>query len=219
MKSMTRYFLAALFVSLMRLPARADQEQLRGLMAEASDFQAEYTKTVRTKGQIEAAKREIAGSELALLGAIDAIKGGDESGRPQSLCPPESANKAIAAACNTEISKLDGWKKNLAGDPDGLKKYREQLLREQERLTLAGQSWSAKKKSNEALLDVLDVAFQSWQRRYAALVFKSAPYSRLVSTEEGSARCKIPPDSGREAILEGAQGCLQWLWVGAMQNR
>lgn len=219
MKSMTRYFLAALLVSLTGLPAHADQEQLRGLMAEAADFQAEYTKTIRTQAQIEAAKREIAGSELAVIGAMDAIKGGAGPGRPQNLCPPESANKAIAAACNTAVSKLDGWKSSLAGDPDGRKKYAEQLQREQERLTLAGQKWSAKKKSNEALLEVLDTVFQSWQRRYAALVFKSSAYSRLVSTEEGAAHCKSPAASGKEAILEGAQGCLQWLWVGAMQNR
>ncbi|MDC4228037.1 MAG: hypothetical protein MPW15_28360 [Candidatus Manganitrophus sp.] len=77
----------------------------------------------------------------------------------------------------------------------------------------------SKKKSVDALLGVLDVAFQSWQRRYAAIVFKAPPYNRLVSTQEGASNCKPPAASAKEAILEEAQRCLQWLWVGTLQNR
>lgn len=219
MKWMIHYLLAALILSLMILPAHADQEVLRGLMAEAADFQAEYAKALRTQGQIEAAKRDLSGSELALKAAMEGLQTRTVPGGKQNRCPQEPANKGVAAACNAEASKLDGWKTNLLGQADGLKKYAGQLQREEERLNQAGLTWSAKKKSNEALLEVLDVAFQSWQRRYAGLAFKSAPYNRLVSTEEGTAHCKSPAASTREAILEGAQGCLQWLWVAAMQNR
>jgi hypothetical protein len=219
MKLIIQFLFASLFVSLMSLPAHADQEALRRLMAEAADFQAEYTKATRTQGQIEAAKQDISGSELALKRAMEALRAGADPGGQQNRCPQESASKGIVAACNAEGSKLDGWRTHLLGQADGRNKYAEQLQREQERLNQSGLTWSAKKKSNEALQEVLDVAFHSWQRRYATLVFKSAPYSLLVSTEEGAAKCKNPAPTGREAILEGAQGCLQWLWVGAMQDR
>lgn len=214
MKLIGAIFMALLF-SLITLPAHANEEALRGLMAEASDFQAQYAKANRTQGQIEAAEKDLSGSELAVKEAIGALP--DKNPAP-NRCAQKSADVRVAYACDTEMAKVNGWRANLLGQADGQKKYAEQLNRELERLNQIGTTWVNKKKSNKALLEVLDLAFQSWQRRYAALVFKSSPYNRLVSTKEGAAQCKNPAASGREETLEGAQSCLQWLWVSAKQN-
>lgn len=219
MKSIGSIFIA-LFFSFFSFPAHANEEALRGLMAEASDFQAQYAKANRTQGQIEAAEKDLSGSELAVKEAIGDLRNGGLPGKnpPPNRCAQKSADTRVTYACDTETAKVNGWRVDLLGQADGEKKYAEQLNREMERLNQIRTTWVNKKKSNKALLEVLDVAFQSWQRRYAALVFKSPSYNRLISTKEGAAQCKTPAASGREAILEGAQSCLQWLWISAKQN-
>lgn len=219
---MARFLFVALFFLLFTLPADASEEDLRRLMAEASDFQAEYAKANRTQGQIEATEQDISGSELAVKEMFGVLQTGtlspDPKTSPPNRCTQRSTDPRVVALCNAEMEKLNRWRTELLGQPEGKKKYGDQLGREQERLNQNKITWSDKKKSNKALLDVLDIAFQSWQRRYAALVFKSPPYNRLVSTKEGATLCKNPAPSGREALLEAAQGCLQWLWVSALQN-
>lgn len=217
--------LVTLFFILLPRHAGATEEALRGLLSEAAEFQGEYAKAIRTQGQIDAVKRDIAGSELALTDALAALKSGAHSDRKSgepprpNRCSAPSADEKVVASCNAEAAKLNGWKVELLGRADGQKEYEARLHRERERLSESGVAWERKGKSNKALIDVLDLAFQSWQRRYAALVFKSPPYSRLVSTKDGGTYCRPLPSSGREAILESAQSCLQWLWVSALQNR
>lgn len=215
MSSVIRYTLVALVLFLYSLPAHANVEALRALMAEAAEFQAEYRKAMRTQGQVVAGKEEMSGKELALNNAFEALK----SGRRQKGCPQESAEKKVAAACNAEAARLAGLSNQLLGQADGQKKYAALLQREREKLNQVAMTRENKRKSVDALLGVLDVAFQSWQRRYAAIVFKAPPYNRLVSTQEGASNCKPLAASGKEAILEEAQRCLQWLWVGTLQNR
>jgi hypothetical protein len=231
MNPVTRSLFVLLFLFLSTLPAHGKQEELRGLMAEAADFQAEYKKAIRTQGQVEAAKQEILGKERALKNAFETLRKGttgqDQKGkeekspvsrRQHNQCPQESADKKVAAACNAETARLDRLRNELLGQADGQKKYAELLQRERDKLDQVNLIWDSKKKSVNALLEVIDVAFQSWQRRYAALVFKAPPYNRLVSTQEGSSQCKNVTTSGKEAILEEAQRCLQWLWIGTLQN-
>ncbi|SRR5579884_3315674 len=218
MKSMIVFIFFALFFPLMPLQVHANEDELRGLMAEASDFQAEYAKAIRTQGQIEAAEQNISGSELALRTAVAPLQNRrDPQKQPPALCPQQPVDPRAAAACEAEAAKLNAWRAEL-GSSDDRSKYAEKLQQEQERLNQMKMRWADKKKSNRALIDVLDIAFQSWQRRYTALVFQSSPYNRLVSTKEGSVQCKNPAAPGKDATLEAAQSCLQWLWVSAKQN-
>jgi hypothetical protein len=213
-RSVIRALFVALSICLFSLDAHAKEEELRRLMAEASDFQAEYRKATRKHAQIEAAEQDFSGRRLALKNATESLR--DRRPRP---CPQEGANKGVEVSCNAETAKLDSWKNELLGQAGGTERYAERLQQEQERSNQAAALWADKKKSNTALLNVLDIAFQSWRRRFTDLAFKSAPYNRLVSTEEGAANCQPLPSSDRDAILESAQRCLQWLWIGEMQNR
>lgn len=222
LQPIARSFFVPLFFLLLSLPADANEEKLRGLMAEASDFKAQYAKANRTQGQIEAAEADLSGSELALKETVEALRNGalpfDKESGPPNRCLQLTTDKRALSSCNAETAKLHAWRMALLGKGDRHKKYAEQLQREQQRLNQARLNWTNKKKSNKALLDVLDVAFQSWQRRYAERVFKSPPYNRLVSTKEGLTQCKNLAASDKEAILEATQNCLQWLWVSGMQH-
>lgn len=220
-RSVVRALFVALSICLLSPDAHAKEEELRRLMAEASDFQAEYRKATRKQAQIEAAEQDFSGRRLALKNAAEALRDGrkDAADRRPRPCPQEGANRGVEVSCNAEAAKLDSWKNELLGQAGGAEKYAERLQQEQERSNQAAALWADKKKSNTALLNVLDIAFQSWRRRFTDLAFKSAPYNRLVSTEEGEANCQPLPSSGRDATLESAQRCLQWLWIGEMQKR
>jgi len=84
MNSATRSVFVLLFFFFSTLQAHGKQEELRGLMAEAADFQAEYRKAVRTQGQIGAATQESSGRELAHQKCIRCVK----RGRPAESVSP-----------------------------------------------------------------------------------------------------------------------------------
>lgn len=219
--------LAACALALLAAPAAA-QDDLRALISEGENLRAQYASAKIVKDELEASKQTLSGSQRALTAAVEALRRGavelqterdtrERIVRPHNArCGGSHEDRGFVAACNAEAARLNGWRDELLRQADGLAKYERKLQEEQQRLTRGTETWTKKKKSNNADFDELDGAFRQWQQRYNALVFNSPAYSRLA---QGAPRCRPVSASDNEAALLDAHQCLQWLWDGARRRQ
>lgn len=204
-----------------------EKSTLQDLLAENKNLIVQLDKAKKVEGEIAKAGLAVEGTQNALKHAQQELqrKGKSLVGEQQSIevqgqqsgCPwgGSSKDEAFVDSCNAEGARLNALLKDVQQRKITVNEYSRKLQEEQARLSDSTLKWFAKKKENNADLQMLYDARSDWQQRYNAFVFRSATYERLKKTARGADVCERLSANVNDQALRKASQCLQRLWDGA----
>ena len=197
---------------------------LQQLLKENQNLSVQLDKNEKVKGDIAKAELAIKGADSALkhaerdlhekgVGLVQQAQG-IEAQAQQSGCPwgTTQQDKAFVDGCNAEGARLTAMFEDVKKQGMSLEQYGRKLREEQDQLSKRTMDLFAKKKSNNADLELLQAARTDWTNRYNAFVFHSETFERLKKMAPGAGTCD---ELSAANDLAGAARCLQYLWDGA----